>query len=268
VFNTGQILKGMVALHRHTGEGAWLQAARRGAAWLVAGMGDDGLWPGGDYRARGTPSYYTHVLWPMLEVWAETGEAPLRAAAERALQRIVERRRPNGAFAGWAFSEDEPAFTHTIAYTLRGVQECARLLGEEERYREEVAPALELLARRGELAGGSLPGAFDEAWRPRGRYVCLTGNAQLAICLLIHEGRQADLRLVSAAARMVDRVCDTQRLGEGVPAGLRGAVAGSSPLWGAYMRLRYPNWAAKYLADALRRLSARVARELEAAPCA
>jgi hypothetical protein len=256
----------MVALHRHTGEARWLEAARRGAAWLVAGIGGDGLWPGGDYRARGTPSYYTHVLWPMLEVWKETGEG-LRAAAARALEAIVARRRPNGAFAGWAFSEGAPAFTHTIAYTLRGIQECARLLGEVERYHAEVAPALEVLARRGELAGGSLPGAFDEGWKPRAGYVCLTGNAQVAICLLIHEAHAPDLRLVSAAARMVDRVCDTQALGSGVPGALRGAVAGSWPVWGAYMRLRYPNWAAKYLADALRRLSARVTRELEAAPC-
>ena len=268
VFNTGQILKGMVALHRHTGEGRWLEAARRGAAWLVAGLGDDGLRPGRDYRAWGTPSYYTHVLWPMLEVWKETGDAALRAAAGGALERIVARRRPNGAFAGWAFNEDVPAFTHTIAYMLRGVQECARLLGEVERYHAEVAPALEVLTRRAELAGGNLPGAFDEAWRPRGRYVCLTGNAQLAICLLIHEAHAPDLRLVNAAARLVDRVCNAQRLGSRVPAGLRGAVAGSWPVWGAYMRLRYPNWAAKYLADALRRLSARVVRELEGAPCA
>jgi hypothetical protein len=44
--------------------------------------------------------------------------------------------------------------------------------------------------------------------------------------------------------------------------GLRGAVAGSAPLWGDYMRMRYPNWAAKYHCDALMGVMARVEREL------
>jgi hypothetical protein len=32
---------------------------------------------------------------------------------------------------------------------------------------------------------------------------------------------------------------------------LRGAVAGSSPIFGRYMAFRYPNWAAKFFMDAL-----------------
>ena len=35
VFNTGQILKGMVALHRAGGGAGFLEAASRGAAWLA-----------------------------------------------------------------------------------------------------------------------------------------------------------------------------------------------------------------------------------------
>ncbi|MGQ9670733.1 MAG: hypothetical protein ACUVWY_11285 [Desulfosoma sp.] len=30
-----------------------------------------------------------------------------------------------------------------------------------------------------------------------------------------------------------------------------GGVAGSSPIWGAYARFEFPNWAAKFFADAL-----------------
>jgi len=32
---------------------------------------------------------------------------------------------------------------------------------------------------------------------------------------------------------------------------VRGAIAGSYPLWGRYLRWRYPNWAAKFFLDAL-----------------
>jgi hypothetical protein len=33
---------------------------------------------------------------------------------------------------------------------------------------------------------------------------------------------------------------------------LYGALAGSAPLWGDYMRFRYPNWAPKFFLDAMR----------------
>jgi hypothetical protein len=264
VFNTGQVLKGLVALHRHTGERVWLDAAHRGASWLARGVGRDGLWAANDYRAGETPSYYTHVAWPMLEVWAEGGSDAICAAARRFLERVLARRRENGAFARWGFRERGPAFTHTIAYTLRGLLESARVLQAWDPFGESAVAALEELRRRAELNGGSLPGALDESFRPVGNFVCLTGNSQTAINLLLWERREHDLRIVNAAAKLVDRVCAAQALESSVPA-LRGAVAGSSPVWGPYMRWRYPNWAAKYHADALQRLAARVERERERA---
>lgn len=256
VFNTGQILKGMLALSRSTGEARWLDAGRRGASWLASGMGADGLWSGGDYRARGTPSYYTHVLWPMLAVAKECGDTTTSDLVVRGLRSIVGRRRPNGVIAGWSFSEGAAAFTHTIAYTIRGIQECALLL-EDDGIFDSVSEALDHLVRRSELRGGALPGEFDEDWNATGAYVCLTGNAQVAFCVLLQEARTPDLRLVSAAARMVDFVCSKQRLRSAI-AGIRGGVGGSYPLHGAYMRWRYPNWAAKYLCDAIMTLTDRL----------
>ena len=265
-FNTGQILKGLVALHRVDPTAGWLEAAHRGAAWLQKRSLAQGLWPA-EYRASATPSYYTHVAWPMLEVWAETGDAAIRKSAEHALERILLRRRENGAFEGWGFGEEGRAFTHTIAYTLRGILECSRLLDAWDDVGARAVPALERLVRKAELSGGRLAGELDLQWRGSGDFVCLTGNAQIAICLLTWERRERDLRLVNAAAKLVDRVCAAQSLQHPV-GGIRGAVAGSAPVWGRYMALRYPNWAAKYHCDALARLSARVEAEQESVPCA
>lgn len=259
VFNTGQILKGMVALWRSSGDSRWLDAAGRGCSWLVSGMSPDGLWRGGDYRSKETPSYYSHVLWPLLEVAVERGDNRVREAAARGARTIVARRRGNGVISGWSFQEGAPAFTHTIAYAIRGIQECGRILDDCAMI-DSVTPALDALVRRAELRAGSLPGAFDDDWKPAGNYVCLTGNVQVARCVLIEEARSPDLRLVSAAAKMVDVVCRHQRL-ESFVAGTRGAVGGSAPLSGAYMRFRYPNWAAKYLCDAIMVLSDRLGKE-------
>ncbi len=261
VFNTGQILKGMMALFRTCKDERYLEAARRGAHWLTQGVSEAGLWQAGDYRASETPSYYTHVAWPMLEVWSETRDDSIRFATECFLQRVIARIKSNGAIAKWGFGDSDPAFTHTIAYTIRGFQECARLLDNYEKYGRPVEPALEVFIKKAELRNGRLPGEFDEEWRTTGNYVCLTGNAQLAICMLLLEQRQPDLRIVNAAAKLVDFVESTQRT-TCVPEGMRGAVAGSYPLWGRYMRLRYPNWAAKYYCDALILLMNRIEQEL------
>jgi hypothetical protein len=253
VFNTAQILQGLVALNDLSGDDRWLAAAQRGGRWLAAGVDRDGLWAGGDYRAAGTPSYYTYAAWPMLEVAERCDDETIRSAATGVLDAILSRRRENGSFAEWGFSEGVPAFTHTIAYTLQGLIASARLLDEWERYGKPVEKALWTLVERTEEADGRLAGRLDDEWEPAAGYVCLTGNAQLALCLLELDEREPDPRLGPAAARLVDVVCGAQRLRAPLR-GVRGAVAGSAPVWGRYMILRYPNWAAKYHCDALLRL--------------
>jgi hypothetical protein len=59
-----------------------------------------------------------------------------------------------------------------------------------------------------------------------------------------------DGRYYAAAGRINDFLRRTQDL-EAADASKRGAVKGSWPFYGAYERLNYPNWAAKFFADAL-----------------
>lgn len=260
VFNTAQILDGMVALYRTTGGSSWLDALERASTWLAAGVDEGGRWTLGNYRNAFNPSYYTQVAWPMLEAWSITKKTEVRNAAERVLELVLTRRRSNGAFNCWGFAPGQPAFTHTIAYTLRGLLESARILGAWERFGQPALLALETIQRRCELAGGRLAAAFDENWRQTSWYSCLTGNAQIALCLLHLERKETDLRLVNTAAKLVDSVCKTQRID--LPASpINGAVAGSNPFWGRYMTLRYPNWAAKYHCDALCTLMYRLRQE-------
>jgi hypothetical protein len=158
--------------------------------------------------------------------------------------------------AGWGFSPDRPAFTHTIAYTLRGFLESARLLEDWPTYGEVTIAALRVLSDAARSNSGRLPGAFHDDWRPVSWYSCLTGNAQTAICLILLYEKTAEDDLLDAARSLVDHVCSEQHQGlqRFIPA-TRGAVAGSSPIFGRYMSMRYPNWAAKYHCDALMRLS-------------
>lgn len=250
VFNTAQILDGLVALYRTTEESRWLDAAARGALWLARGIDGAGAWRQGNYNTGFSPSYYSQVAWPLLQVWRVTDDLEMREAAEAALNAILRRRRSNGVISGWGFREHAPAFTHTIAYTIRGFIESAVLLDKWEIYGAPIEDALETLLRKTQLSRGNLPGAFSEDWRGDKSFSCLTGNVQLASCLLRWNQRENDLRIVDGACKLVDFTISSQSAHYPFTR-FRGAVAGSKPIWGRYMRFRYPNWAAKYTADAL-----------------
>lgn len=260
VFNTGQILKGMVALFELTGDQKFLDAADKGAHWLASGVNKDGLWPAGDYRASETPSYYTHVAWPMLEVWKRTHCASQRSSAELFLDMALKRKLSNGAIGRWGFDDHGSAFTHTIAYTIRGFQESSRLIGDYSKYGRPMEEILNFFVKKAELNNGKMPGEFNETLKGNNSYVCLTGNAQLAICILLMEQEAPDLRLVNAAAKMIDFIGSVQTSGRFIKS-LNGGVAGSYPLWGRYMFMRYPNWSAKYYCDSLMLILSRLGEE-------
>lgn len=112
---------------------------------------------------------------------------------------------------------------------------------------------------------GRLAGRLDSRWRPTVTWRCVTGDAQLAV--LLHrlerycpgEGHAETARnLIEEVARMQLYLCGLGGLGLD-SAGLlangsnpaSGGVPGSFPVWGGYVRLGLPNWAAKFYLDAL-----------------
>jgi hypothetical protein len=248
IFNTAQILEGLVALYHFDSQDRWLQAARRGALWLAQGVESNGQWTQGHYRSDYQPSYYTRVAWPMLEVSREIGDVTIEQAALRVLECLIDKRQDNGSFSDWGFRAGQPAFTHTIAYTLRGFLESGRILSRID-FTDSTLAALERLRQQSELANGRLPGRFDLQWKADKSIICVTGCAQIAICFFIRFEATGDLRWLNAAAKLTDFVCTTQsRLPYSL---IKGAVPGSQPFWGRYMRGRFPNWATKFHADAL-----------------
>ena len=59
-----------------------------------------------------------------------------------------------------------------------------------------------------------------------------------------------DRAFYDAAEKAITFVARTQHLTASHPE-IRGAVAGSFPIYGGYERFKYPNWAAKFFVDAL-----------------
>src|SRR6185437_2182044 len=59
-----------------------------------------------------------------------------------------------------------------------------------------------------------------------------------------------DPRFANTALKAIDLVSRAQSLHSRDP-GIRGGIPGSAPVWGAYITMGIPNWAAKFYVDAL-----------------
>lgn len=250
VFNTGQVILGLMDIHLRSGESKYLDAARRAGLWLTKVQDPDGLWRSHAYRPRFSPAYYAGVCWPMLMAWRATGDCSIRSAAVNGLAAVMARRTAHGSIADWGFWRGKPGFTHTIGYTLRGLIESAELLddrcGVGELAVEACGRLLERYRERGRLAG-----AYNLDWSGNYWYQCLTGNCQIALCWIRLFDWTADPRWMEAARLLVDETARRQLLSKMLPPSLYGALPGSYPIWGRYLTLRLPNWAAKFFVDSI-----------------
>jgi hypothetical protein len=246
VFNTGMVLHGWIDL-REAGFAGYEEAAERAARFLTQNLRADGTWdPGFEYSAL-PHTYNARVAWAMLRWACLEDDEEVAAAGRRQLDWVVSRQRPNGWFDDCVFRVGMQPSTHGLAYTLRGLLESYDLANEEpwlraaERTSEVLIRKLEVLPR--------LVATYDEDWRPTARYACLTGTVQLGGIWLRLYQLTGDPRWLNAGLKAIEQAARQQ---EARPSEeIRGALPGSFPMWGRYAPLQYPNWATKFLADAL-----------------
>ena len=248
IFNTAQMVKGLAAMWQETGDRKCHQAMERALDWLCATQEPDGSWKKFAYAPGFFPSYYTRVAWPILIGHQVTGKDAYAAAARRTLDHILARQQSNGYVRDCGFAPGGHAFLHTMVYTIRGFLESGLILGDDRYWQAGERFAHALLTRFEETQ--SLAGAYDAEFREDTSYVCLTGNAQMAIAWMRIYQRHRDPRYLSAASRAIDLVAANQ-VKRSLDRNRVGAIAGSSPVGGRYAAHRYPNWAAKFFMDAL-----------------
>ncbi len=252
IFNSGQIICGLTAWYRHSGDERALAAALRAGAWMAAAQETDGTWRRWIYGNH-TYTYMAYAAGWLAQLGKLTDQRGLLDAAERHLSWVLGERVPD---TGWfrrcgfeiAGHSAETAFTHTIAYTLAGVLELSRSSGNSDGV-AAVREAAMRIARTLELKG-RLPGTLNHDWRSTAAYACLTGNAQMALIWFDLHRDRFDPAFVSAACKAIDLVKNAQPMRNSNP-GIRGGIPASDPLWGDYVPFALPNWAAKYFVDAL-----------------
>lgn len=247
IFNTGQIMHGMIAGCTQLGRAGCLAAAVRAGHWLADQQDDDGCWR--RFEHHDTPHVYnTRATWALLATGLIADEPRLVRAARKNLDWALTQQTASGWFATNAFVPWRSPFTHTIAYAVRGFLESGVLLGEQ-RYLDAALKAGRGIAAV-QRADGWLAGTYKDGWVADASYACLTGIAQMSLnwTRLAQATGAGELRAHARSA--LAYLKSTQRLDHDDPA-VRGGIAGSAPIWGDYSRFEYPNWAAKFFADAL-----------------
>jgi len=247
IFNTGQIMHGMNVSYQKFKDDKFLESAVKAGKWLLTQQDEDGCWRRRTHN--GIPhAYNTRAAWALLQTGLLASDEILINAAKKNIDWALTQQYENGWFDCNAFTPGAKPYTHTIAYAIRGILECGLLLSNEH-YINSAYKSAQALAGAQQV-NGALPGTFDENWQTSAYYVCLTGLAQTSIIWskLIHQCHKKELQPNVDKAiiylKQKHTITDDGKVNDG-------GIAGSFPIWGRYSMFEYPNWAAKFFAEAL-----------------
>ena len=255
IFNTGQNIFGWLRAYAESSNDAYLSSACRAGDFLTRNVDERGCW--NQALHHGIPhTYNARSAWALLELYEVTGNARYEEVARANLDWVVAQQTENGWFRNANFKPGELPNTHGLAYTIRGLLESYSLT-EEASYLAAARRTADRFQRLFEIRK-NLYIFWDANWKNhgkyvpkmRGRHVCVTGNVQLALVWMRLFELVAESTYVSSAFKMIDFVKTLQDLSTSHE-GVRGGVPGAFPIFGSYSSVKFPNWAAKFFADAL-----------------
>lgn len=248
VFNTGQIIFGLVRAAEETKAERFVDAAIRAGNWLIEQQDSDGAWRRATL-GRVAHAYNVRTAWALVRLASATGEPRYRDRAAAAAEWAVGRQCDSGWFEDNAFDAGaDQANLHTISYCLRGLLE----VGTATDHRDFVdsalrgARALHGLWRR----DGYLAGAFRRDWSSLRRWRCVPGEAQLAIVWMRLDQISGRREFSDAAVALLERVKAAQFLNDPNP-DICGGISGALPIDAPYERYCLVSWGAKFIIDAL-----------------
>jgi len=247
VFDTGQVIFGWIAAYKATEDARFFTAANKAANWLASIQDPGGAWLKGQYLD--VPKVIdTRVDWALLELNQMVNSEGLKRAAIRNLEWAVSMQENDGWFNHCSFRHNEDPITHTLAYTAEGLVECGILL-DDTHFIDAGIRTLDALMNL-QRSDGSIAATYSRGWHPTSTSSCLTGNCQLSRLWLLLHATTKKMEYRDASRNALDFVLRTQEL-RTENCDHFGAIAGSFPIFGSYERTKYPNWAAKFCADAL-----------------
>ncbi|MCP4361524.1 MAG: hypothetical protein GY796_26235 [Chloroflexi bacterium] len=252
VFDTGMVLQGYTALYKTTGDDEVFHSAKKCADFLIGCQSDDGAWRKNSYHNI-PHAYHARVAWPLMEFAKVANEKRYSSAAKASFDWILAQQRENGYWENNIFNPKiQFANTHGLGYVIESLIE-AYLLEKDENWLDSARKAsLPLMAYFNRKR--TLPAFFNANWKEARivpfSFVCLTGAVQLAYAWLKMYAILDDRIYLDTAIDVIDYVVQYQDIDTNIQA-VRGALPGSTPLYGYYLPFKFPNWATKFLLDAL-----------------
>ena len=254
VFNTGQILRGLIAAWEKSGNSKFQDSALRGATWLLSVQDPDGAWR--RFTSPLTPAkehaYDVLTAWGLFMAGKTFEQPEFCEAALKQYGWTQSLQKLNGFFAQASFDQQGDTLSHPLAYVVEGIYEIA-LITDDPKGIESCLTLLHTLQKNFSQSS-FLPGILNQELEAKSTWSCVTGNLQfgwMAVRIGRHEN---DAELVQWGTKLIKTSAACQRLQSPNP-GIRGGVFGSNPIYGDYFPYTTLNWATKYLIDALLEIS-------------
>jgi len=250
VFNTGQIIRGLISVYEHNNDKTLLNAAIKAADWLCEIQEENGSWVKNAFMGVARV-YDSYVDVPLLQLYKITGNERYKEKAVANLNWIVDQKQSNN---GWfndcdnTIKHNNRPILHTIAYTIDGLVTSGTLLNDDKYIKAGQKAANKLLDCYNN--DRIFYGRYDKNWKGS-QMPILTGYAQMAIVYTNLYHITDNKAYLNGALEINRQLVWLQRADDCSLEAVRGAISGSFPIWGKYEPFSYPNWATKYFVDAL-----------------
>ncbi|MBT8191529.1 MAG: hypothetical protein KJO29_13950, partial [Bacteroidia bacterium] len=170
VFDSAQILQGLMALYSIDGKAETRNMAEKCFHWLSSEIGADGSFSNYNLSDAYNPLYYTRISWILMKA-----DKSLGMEYNEKTSLLFEKQLENwdaDFIDKTAFYPGSTAFSHTVIYALRGLYECAIILNHKEALQKFKTSLHELLNIV--VQSNGLPGQFYNS-KYSSAYTCSTG---------------------------------------------------------------------------------------------
>lgn len=247
IFNTGQIILGLISVYREFHSKKYLDGAIKAGNFLVNNQENDGNWKKFCYK-NNSHTYNVRVAWMLLELYQITKIEKYKEAAIKNLNWALTQKENNFWFKNNDPNLKTKPLLHFIAYTIRGFLESGLILNNEIYLQIAFNMANKLLDYFENHK--ILPARFNLEWISDDKFMCLPGIAQLSIIWFKLYLLYKDKKFLKNALKLNNYLKSKQIINTR-NRNIEGAIKGSDPIWGNYMRFTFINWAAKFFCDAL-----------------
>ena len=144
VFNSGQILRGMLSLYELTGEEKWKTASLKAIDWIWKQLDKEGRFSTNDFMGA-IRVYGTYVVVPIIEWSAHFPEHKQEwfKQSQKHLDWVLTQQNELGWFSNCdnTLHKNDRPIVHTIAYTVDGMWNAGLLLDNEDYKQSAIVPA-------------------------------------------------------------------------------------------------------------------------------